>query len=71
MDEYGELRDLVGAQGKLVVFMASLFQRAGVMKTSEFASLLETFAQTVAETQPGEGAILATWSAHVRAASGH
>ncbi|THD60836.1 hypothetical protein [Phenylobacterium sp.] len=71
MDEDSDIRDLVGAQGKLVVFLASLLQRAGVVKTGEFASLLDTFALAVTETDPEEGSILAAWSAHVRAASGH
>jgi hypothetical protein len=71
LDEDSDIRDLVGAQGKLVVFLASLLQRAGVVKTGEFASLLHTFALAVTETDPEEGSILAAWSAHVRAASGH
>jgi hypothetical protein len=71
LDEDSDIRDLVGAQGKLVVFLASLLQRAGVVKTGEFASLLDTFALAVTETDPEEGSILAAWSAHVRAASGH
>lgn len=57
--------DLVGAQGKLVVFIASLLSRAGVVSTSEFSSLLSVFADTVAETEPGEGALLAAWAADV------
>jgi hypothetical protein len=71
LDEDSDIRDLVGAQGKLVVFLASLLQRAGVVKTGEFAAMLDTFALTVTETNPQEGSILAAWSAHVRAASGH
>ena len=69
--EGGSDSDLAGAQGKLVMFLASLLARAGVVETAEFAALLSTFAETVAETEPGEGALLAAWSADVRAASGH
>lgn len=63
--------DLAGAQGKLVVFIASLLQRSAGVRTSEFAALLDVYAATVAETAPGEAALLAAWSADVRAASGH
>ena len=62
----GEEQALAGAQGKLVVFIASLMHRAGVVGTGEFASLLATFAATVAETDPGEGEILAQWASAVR-----
>lgn len=53
---------LAGAQGKFAVFMASLFQRAGVAKRAEFAELLGVFAETVAETDPEEAAILKSWA---------
>jgi hypothetical protein len=65
VDQGGE-DDLAGAQGKLVVFLASLLQRAGVVPASEFADLLEIFASSVAETQPSEGAILAGWATAAR-----
>ncbi|MBS0363393.1 MAG: hypothetical protein JSR98_18610 [Proteobacteria bacterium] len=48
-----------------MVFIASLLSRAGVVSTSEFSSLLSVFADTVAETEPGEGALLAAWAADV------
>jgi hypothetical protein len=66
VDEGGSDRDLAGAQGKLVVFLASLLQGAGVVKSAEFAALLAMFAATVAETEPGEGAVLAQWASAVR-----
>lgn len=57
---------LAGAQGKFAVFMASLFQRAGVASMSEFAELLAVFAATVAETDPEEAVILKAWAATIR-----
>lgn len=57
--------DLAGAQGKLVMFLASLLARAGVVETAEFAALLSTFAETVGETAPGEGRLLASWASCV------
>ena len=36
------------------------------MKVEEFAGLLQVFAEAVAETDPGEGEILAFWAATAR-----
>ena len=58
--------DLVGAQGKFALFVASLLQRAGVAPMTEFADLLNVFAQTVAETKPREAAILSEWASGVQ-----
>jgi hypothetical protein len=63
--EGGSDSDLAGAQGKLVMFLASLLARAGVVETAEFAALLSTFAATVEETDPGEGRLLAAWASCV------
>jgi hypothetical protein len=54
--------DLAGAQGKLVMFLASLLQRAGIVETAEFGALLLVFADSVRETDPGQGDILAEWA---------
>lgn len=62
MDQCGSGRDLAGAQGKLVVFLASLLQRADVVSVAEFGRLLAVFADTVKETEPAEGTILAQWA---------
>ena len=69
MDDSAE--DLAGAQGKFVVFLASLLQRAGVVSVAEFASLLTAFATTTSETSPEEGDVLAGWAAAVRALVPH
>jgi hypothetical protein len=66
LNEDGGTNDLVGAQGKLVVFIASLLQRAGVARIDEFGELLTVFADTVAETEPGEAAILRQWASALR-----
>jgi len=66
-----DLSDILGAQAKLVVFIASLLARAGVSQQLEFAALLETFAASIAETQPGEGALLTNWAQGVRSTQGH
>jgi len=58
---------LAGAQGKFAVFMASLFQRAGVASMQEFGELLALFADTLADTDPDEAAILNDWAATIRA----
>lgn len=60
---------LAGAQAKFALFLASLFQRAGVAPMVEFAALLDVFAETVAETEPGEGAVLAQWAKVISAAA--
>lgn len=65
------LEDLTSAQGKFVVFIASLLQRSGVVTTAEFAALLDLYAASVAETEPKEAALLAAWSASVRSVSVH
>jgi hypothetical protein len=57
--------DLVGAQGKLMAFLAAILQRKGVMGSGEFAALLDAYAETIAETDPGEGRLLARWAATV------
>lgn len=54
------------AQGQLVAFLASLLQRRGVLKVEEFSQLLQVFADAVAETDPGEGDILAYWASAAR-----
>lgn len=66
-----DYRELAAAQGKFVVFLASLLQRADVARMEDFASLLATFAETVEETEPGEGALLKSWASAVRAAGSH
>ncbi|MDR3474368.1 MAG: hypothetical protein P4M09_22190 [Devosia sp.] len=58
--------ELMRAQGQLVAFLASLLQRRGVLKVEEFAQLLQVFADAVAETDPGEGDILAYWASAAR-----
>jgi len=60
------VEDLAGAQGKFAIFIASLLQRAGVTPMVEFADLLGVFAETVAETDPGEAKILKGWAASIR-----
>jgi hypothetical protein len=55
--------DLVRAQGKLILFLASLLQRANIVDMAEFGRLLSVYAAAVAETEPVEGGILATWAA--------
>ena len=62
MAEGGCDSDLAGAQGKLVMFLAALPARAGVLETAEFASLLSTVAATAEETVPGNGRLLASWA---------
>jgi hypothetical protein len=62
---------LADAQGKFAAFMAAMLQRAGGPPAAEFAELLDAFAQTVAETDPEEGKLLAAWADAVRAAQPH
>ena len=57
---------LAGAQGKFAVFVASLFQRAGVASMQEFGELLAVFAETVGDTDPDEAAILKGWAATIQ-----
>lgn len=71
MDQSDDQVDLAGAQGKLAMFIASLLERAGVATTAEFAELLGAYASVVSETQPGEGALLASWAATVGARQTH
>ena len=61
--------DLAGAQGKLVLFIASLFQRAGIATTGVFGELLKVYAASVAETDPGQGEILLEWAAAISGVS--
>ena len=62
MEQSCDGSDLAGAQGKLVLFLASVLERAGGPARDEFGRLLAVFAESVAETNPGEGAILAGWA---------
>ena len=63
--------ELMRAQGHLVVFLASLLQRQGVIQAGEFAGLLQVFADATAETDPAEGEVLAFWAAAVRTIAPH
>jgi hypothetical protein len=63
--------DLAGANGKLVLFLASILQRADILPMTEFAQLLSVFANSVAETDPGEAAVLARWAAAIGTPSEH
>jgi len=63
--------ELIGAQGKLVVFLAVLLQRSNIVSTAEFGQLLAVFAETVAEADPGEGDILSGWATAVKAMAPH
>ena len=67
MADLAEVSHLAGAQAKLVIFIASLLQRADVARMDEFAALLSVFAETVSETEPDEARILDQWAAGVRA----
>jgi hypothetical protein len=62
---------LSGAQARFALFMASLFERAGLTPMAEFASLLDAFAETVTETDPAEGALLAEWAGAIAATARH
>jgi hypothetical protein len=66
-----QMADVVNAQGKFVVFVASLLQRGGVANMTDFAALLATFAATVEETEPTEAEILGSWASAVRKAIAH
>jgi hypothetical protein len=44
----------------------SLLQRVGVAPMDEFAEMLGLFAETVADAEPEEGAILQAWAAAIR-----
>jgi len=57
---------LSGAQGKFALFVASLFQRAGLASMQEFGELLAVFADTLADTDPDEAAILKGWAASIQ-----
>lgn len=54
------------AQGHMVAFLASILQRKNILKVEEFAQLLQVFADAVAETDAGEGDILAYWASAAR-----
>jgi hypothetical protein len=58
--------ELMRAQDQLVAFLAVLLQRKGVVKVEEFAGLLQVFAETVSETDVGEGEGLAYWASPAR-----
>ena len=62
MEQGCNCSDLAQAQGKLVLFLASVLQGAGGPPREKFGRLLAVFALSVAETSPGEGAILAGWA---------
>ncbi len=55
----------------MLVFLSSLLERRGIVAAGEFAMLLQLYAEVVAESEPGEGAILAYWAAVTRAATSH
>ena len=55
--------ELMRAQGRFVLFVASLLQGSEIVKRDEFGRLLAVFAATVRETEPAEGDILAEWAA--------
>ncbi|MEO8812956.1 MAG: hypothetical protein ABI376_08610 [Caulobacteraceae bacterium] len=57
------MADLAAAQGKFAAFVAIILQRAGVAEVGEFADLLDVFAETVVETDPEQGRLLADWAA--------
>jgi hypothetical protein len=71
MTEDSDAAVLEGAQAKFALFLASLFQRAGVAPMVEFAALLLLFAETVRETEPAEAAVLTAWAETIAAAAGH
>lgn len=54
--------DLAGAQGKFMLFVASLLQRADVAPIGQFSRLLKIVAMTVEETSPEEAKILRSWA---------
>ena len=54
-------------EGELVLFLASLLQRSGLVQMAEFGELLEAFA----ETEPGEGRLLLDRATAVRSSTGH
>ena len=58
--------ELMRAQGHFLVFLSSLLERRGVVAPGELANLLGLYADVVAESEPGEGAILAFWAAVAR-----
>jgi hypothetical protein len=57
--------DLAGAQGKLAIFIARLFQRTGVATMAEFSELLDMIAETMTTSEPGEAALLRQWAAAI------
>jgi hypothetical protein len=63
--------DLKGARGKLVLFLASILQRADILPMAEFSPLLTVYAATVGETAPAEGRILSDWADVVRGIEGN
>lgn len=67
MADSSEVAVLAGAQAKFALFLASLLNRAGVAPMEEFADLLGVFADSVADSDPGEAAILRSWVAAIQA----
>jgi hypothetical protein len=63
--------ELMRAQGHFMVFLSSLLERRGVVAAGELATLLQVYADVVAESEPGEGAILAFWAAVARTGAPH
>ena len=63
--------ELMRAQGHLLAFLSSLLERRGIVAPGELASLLRTYAEVVAECEPGEGAILAYWAEVASGANAH
>jgi hypothetical protein len=55
--------ELMRAQGHLLVFLSALLERRGLAGPGEISKLLKVYADVVAETESGEGAILAYWAA--------
>ena len=53
------------AQGMFAAFVATLFQRAGVISAEEFGRTLGIFAVAASPEDPKEGDILALWAAMV------
>lgn len=61
---------LIRAQGHALALLGVLLGRAGVVPAAEFARLLGLYAAATAETDPGEGDILACWAAMVSDGAG-
>ncbi|GEM_PF-3527158 len=46
-----------------MAFLSSLLERRGVLASGELAMLLNLYADVIAESEPGEAAVLAYWAA--------